>query len=124
MADGCAQSGQVRPKAVSETDDSFADVQEGMGLIGAGVTLTMDGGVYSGIYGSPDLATQMLTGGYQGRSHLVIRSLKSQYSAPPPQTGAVLVTDSSGKDTQWQRKEVAIDDLAYYVLTLIRQIPQ
>ena len=107
---------------MSELTDSFDDASAGMGLVDANVTFTYFGGQYTGTPGTADQATQMLTGGYNGRSHLVIRATRDQFGTPPPQRGPVLVINADGTQTPWECKEVNPDELAFYVFTLNRQI--
>lgn len=109
---------------MSESDDIFTEIQdEGMADIGCAVQVDMDGNSYQGTINSPDAATMMMTGAYQGRSVLQIRMTKTQFATPPAQRGEVLLTDAYGQETQWQRKEVSVEEVAHYVMTILRQLP-
>lgn len=108
---------------MSEADTAFAEIQDGMAAIGTAVKFTCDGAAYSGVLGSTDLTTQMLTGGYNERSQILIRATKGQFGAPPVQHGPIVITAPSPySGMQWARKEVSIDEVAHYVFTLMRQV--
>lgn len=109
---------------MNESDEMFTEIQdEGMADIGAFVDLDMDGKKYRGTLSAPDAATVMMTGNFQGRSVIVVRATKDQFASPPPQRGIVLITDQNGDESEWQRKEVSVDEINHYVLTLLRQLP-
>lgn len=106
----------------NEIDEAFEDVQTAMTAIGTTVTFQCDGAEYQGVIGTSDVATQMLTGGYQGRSQLVIRATKPQFNAMPAQRGQVIVFGADGKSTTaWDRKQVDSDEPSHYVFTLIKK---
>ena len=109
----------------NEAEELFAEIQDdGMADIGTAVTFAMDGGNYNGIVSSPDAATQMLTGSYQGRSTMVILATRDQFSSPPSQRG-VLTINSEGvfKASQWDRKEVNPYGANHYAITVLHQLP-
>ncbi len=110
---------------MSETEDLFCEVQnEGMDFIGVKIQFEMDGGSYVGTLGNPDAATQMLTGGYQGRSQVIIMATRSQFASRPAQKGIVVITapDIFSK-SQWQRKQVDVFGASHYAIEVMMQLP-
>lgn len=107
---------------MSEIDTAFEDVEKAMAPLGTAVTFTVGGKNYAGVIGTSDLATQMLTGAYNGRSQLVIRATKPQFIAAPPQRGLVMVYGSDGSKEQWECKEMDPNQQSHYVFTLIRGV--
>ncbi len=109
---------------MSETEAMFREIQdEGMSDIGTSVSFAMDGAEYTGVINNPDTLTQMLTGGYQGRSEIVVLATRDQFSAPPAQKGVVTISQPDVlKASQWNRKQVNPYGAAHYAITLLRQL--
>jgi len=105
---------------VSESDEMFTEIQdEGMADIGTKVVFEMDDGTYNGTINNPEVTTQMLTGGYQGRAVMVILATRSQFSQMPGQRGAITITAPSlFNATQWTRKQVEVYGAAHYAITV------
>lgn len=109
---------------MSESDEMFTEIQdEGMADIGTRVLITVDGKTYKGIINPPETTSQMMSGGYQGRAVIIVRATRDQFATSPAQRSDILLTDSYGQETQWRSKEVAVDESAHYVFTLLKQLP-
>ena len=109
---------------MSETDEMFTEIQdEGMADLGTKVLFEMDGASYAGTMDSPGAVTQMLTGGYQGRSEMVILATRSQFAAQPAQRGIVVITAPEiFSHAQWNRKQVEPYGAAHYAITVMHQL--
>lgn len=108
----------------NETSDLYDEIQDdGMAMIGTKIQFTMDGETYNGVVNNPASATQMLTGGYQGHSEMVILATRTQFSSPPAQRGEVIITAPPVFDkTQWRRKQVDEYDANHFSITVMRQL--
>jgi hypothetical protein len=110
----------------NETEDLFCEVQnEGMTFIGTRVEFEMDGKAgYYGVINDPDEATQMMTGGYQGRAEMVIIATRSQFAGNPGQKGVVTITAPDlFAASQWNRKQVEVFGASHYAIHLMKQMP-
>lgn len=110
---------------MDETGEMFTEIQdEGMGFIGTSVEFELDGKAgYMGIINNPDTATQMLSGGYQGRIELVIMATRQQFATAPAQKGVVTITAPDiFSASQWNRKQVEMQGAAHYAITVMRQL--
>jgi hypothetical protein len=125
MAYCCPRTRHFRGTQMSESDEMFREIQdEGMADIGTKVEFEMDGGKYYGTINSPEASTQMLTGGYQGRSVMVILATKRQFPTIPSQRGDITITASQDFDaSQWTRKQVEVYGAAHYAITVQKQLP-
>lgn len=103
----------------------FTEIQDvGMPDIGTSVTFTIDDGTYTGTINNPEINTQMLTGGYQGRAVLVILATRSQFTGPPAQRGVITITNPAiFNASQWTRKMVEPYGAAHYAITVQVQLP-
>ena len=120
MAAGGPRPGHFQGGKVSESDEMFTEIQdEGMADIGTKVEFEMDDGKYSGTINSPEISTQMLTGGYQGRAVMVILATRNQFSSMPGQRGTLTITAPSlFNASQWTRKQVEVYGAAHYAITV------
>lgn len=103
----------------------FTEIQdEGMADIGTKVVFEMDDGTYNGTINSPEVSTQMLTGGYQGRAVMVILATRNQFAQMPSQRGVLTITAPSlFNASQWTRKFVEVYGAAHYAITVQHQQP-
>lgn len=110
---------------MNEAESAFEEIQnEGMPDIGTACEFELDGGRFQGIINNPDAATQMLTGGYQGRAEVVILATRSQFATRPAQKGGVSITQPEVfKASLWQRKQVEVFGAAHYAITIMAQLP-
>ena len=109
--------------AQNESDAAYSEIEQALVNLGAGVTFECDGGMYQGVLDAPDNNTDMMTGGFQGRTMIRLTATQSQFSAIPRQRGEVIITNArTGEKQQWQRKEVALDGANLFTFTLIRQL--
>lgn len=110
---------------MSESDEMFTEIQdEGMADIGTKVVFEMDDGTYNGTINSPEITTQMLTGGYQGRAIMVILATRSQFPDMPGQRGVITITAPAiFNASQWSRRQVEVYGAAHYAITVQHQLP-
>ena len=110
---------------MNEAESAFEEIQNtGMTDIGTACEFEMDGGKFGGIINNPDAATQMLTGGYQGRAEMTILATRSQFATRPAQKGGVTITQPEVfKAALWQRKQVEVSGAAHYAITVMAQQP-
>ena len=109
---------------MNETDEMFEEVQNvGMADVGTAVEFDIDGESYSGVISNPDTQTQMLTGGYQGRSMMVIVATREQFASQPAQKGVLVITQPAGfAQSQWNRMQVEPYGANHYSLTIMKQL--
>lgn len=109
---------------MNEAEEMFAEVQnEGMADIGTAISFEMDGGKFNGIINNPDTSTQMLTGGYQGRSMLVLLATREQFATQPAQKGIVVITAPQVfAQSQWNRMQVDPYGANHYAITVMKQL--
>jgi hypothetical protein len=87
---------------------------------GLGEQFTLNGKTYWGGWNTPDLQTQMLTGGFQGRTEMTIVAHRKQFASIPGQRdGKVLRVKDN---TLWEIREVSVDSHTHYTIHVIRQI--
>lgn len=110
---------------MNETESAFAEIQNvGMGDIGTACTFEIGGAKYNGIINNPDTATQMMTGGYQGRAVMVIIATRGQFATTPSQRADLTITAPDlFKASQWRMKEVEVFGASHYALTCLHQLP-
>lgn len=109
---------------MNESDEMFAEIQnEGMADVGTAVEFELDGEKYNGVVNNPDTQTQMLTGGYQGRSMIVILATRAQFASQPAQKGVVTINSPQVfAQSQWNRMQVEPYGAAHYAITVMRQL--
>lgn len=98
---------------LSEANSAFAEVDER----GYGEQFTHNGETYFGTWSPPDVATQMMTGNYQGRAHMQIGAHISQFAEVPNQRGGVVVRLKD--KTQWEVQQIK-PTTTHYVYDVIR----
>lgn len=109
---------------MNETDAMFEEIQnEGMADIGTAVSFDMDGRKCAGVINNPQVVTEMLTGGYQGRAQMVILATRGQFAAQPAQKGIVVITAPDiFTQGQWNRTQVEPYGAAHYAITVMHQL--
>lgn len=109
---------------MNETDSMFEEIQnEGMADVGTACEFEIDGERHNGIINNPDTSTQMLTGGYQGRSMMVILATRSQFASQPAQKGVVTINSPQMfNQSQWNRMQVEPYGAAHYSITVMKQL--
>lgn len=110
---------------MSEADEMFTEIQDGgMADIGTKVVFEMDDGTFNGTINNPEVTTQMLTGGYQGRAIMVILATRTQFATMPGQRGVITITAPElFKASQWNRRQVEVFGSAHYAITVQHQQP-
>ena len=109
---------------MNETDAMFEEVQNvGMTDLGTAVEFIMDGQKYNGTINNPDASTSMMTGGYQGRSVMIILATRGQFASQPSQRGSVSITaPDMFSQSEWARKQVEPYGAAHYAITVLHQL--
>ncbi len=90
-------------------------------LNGFGEQFTLNGRCYVGTWNTPDIQTQMLTGGFQGRTEMTIVAHRSQFATQPGQRDGKITRRKD--NTLWQIKEVTVDSSTHYLIHVNRQLP-
>lgn len=98
---------------LAEVNESFAEID----AEGFGENFTHNGETYIGTWSPPDMATQMLTGNFQGRVHMRIAAHLSQFSEAPSQRSGRVVRLSD--KTEWDVQQINPTS-THYVFDVIR----
>ena len=109
---------------MNEAEEMFAEIQNiGMADVGTAVEFEIDGEKYNGVVSNPDTSTQMLTGGYQGRSMIVILATRDQFSSQPAQKGVMTINSPAVfAQSQWNRMQVDPYGANHYSITVMKQL--
>lgn len=102
----------------------FTEIQnEGMPDVGCAVEFEIDGEKYNATVNNPDTSTQMMTGGYQGRSMMVLLATRDQFASQPAQKGVMTINSPAMfNQSQWNRMQVEPYGAAHYAITIMKQL--